>query len=372
MRIRPSHQRFVQVIMAVAMLTSLFSPLLARPVQAVPTFDESTITLDGLRDADYVQIAEDPAGDLASPGPGDWSGVAWTDMTAMYAAATATTLYLYIPSPAYNNVDSSGQIGLAIDTNSVPNSGGTTDAWGNAITFNFDNIDGVTSAQPLLPDYLIRGNVSREGGWTEFRTWNGNWDTGAGVNWGGITSGDIGTHIAYSYGNGIELAIPLADIGNPDPAHVKLQFFATQSGGGKGAYDTVPSDDQSTGWDDPTTQHNLAHRARLPVDAQGDLANPGPANWNGVAWTDTTRLHIWADSQDLHLFVPMAYTTTVSVGQLGLAIDTGHPRRWQWRSLGQCRHLRLHRHSPESRLDPRHRPPHPTGLPDSRQHLRPQ
>ncbi|MBP8000565.1 MAG: Ig-like domain-containing protein [Chloroflexi bacterium] len=324
MRIRPSHQRFVQVIMAVAMLTSLFSPLVARPVQAVPSFDESTITLDGLRDADYVQIAEDPAGDLASPGPGDWSGVAWTDMRGMYAAATATTLYLYIPSPAYNNVDSSGQIGLAIDTNSVPNSGGTTDAWGNAITFSFDNIDGVPSAQPLLPDYLIRGNVSREGGWTEFRAWNGNWDTGAGVNWGGITSGDIGTHIAYSYGNGIEFAIPLADIGNPDPAHVKLQFFATQSGGGKGAYDTVPSDDQSTGWDDPTTQHNLV-TVPVAVDAQGDLANPGPANWNGVAWTDTTRLHIWADSQDLHLFVPMAYTTTVSVGQLGLAIDTGLP-----------------------------------------------
>ncbi|HSH01002.1 MAG TPA: alpha-amylase family glycosyl hydrolase [Anaerolineae bacterium] len=283
--------------------------------------DEIPITLDGVRDAAYTQIASDPAGDLASPGPADWSGVAWTDMTALYVAADAANLYVYVDAPAYNNTDSTGQIGLAIDTDGQANAGGTGDPWGNAITFDYNNVDGTPSASTRLPDFLIRGNTSQDGGWTELRTWNGNWDTGSGANWGGIDGGEIGTNIAYSFGNGIEFAIPLADIGSPDPAHVHLQFFATQGGGGKGAYDTVPSDDQSTGWDDATTQANFAS-VPLAIDPLGDLASPGPADWNGTTWTDVSRLHIWADINALHLFIPMAeYDHTVSQGQIIVPID---------------------------------------------------
>lgn len=290
--------------------------------------DEYTITLDGERDPAYVLIASDPSGDLASPGPADWSGTQWTDLTHLYVTADSTNLYVYADLPGYfSNLgdpgnDSSGQIGLAIDVDGAPNVGGAGDAWGNAISFAYNHVDGFATANTQLPDYLIRGDVSNDGGWTEFRTWNGNWDTGAGSNWGGISGGNIGTHIAYSLTQGVEFSIPLADIGSPKPAQVHLQFFATQGGGSKGAYDTLASDDQATGWDDGTTQTQFVS-VPLAIDDSGDLASPGPGDWNGVAWTDATALHAWADATDLYLFIPStAYSPTLSQGQIGLAIDT--------------------------------------------------
>ena len=290
--------------------------------------DVSTMVLDGVRDADYVKIATDPVGDL---GPSGWNGIDWTDLTNLYVAADATTLYVYVDSGAYDYAVSAGQIGLALDVDGKPYSGGVSDPWGNAITFDYNNVDGAATVAKMQPDYVIRGSVINSlggsdagNGWTELRHWqNGNWNTGSGVNWGGITGSNlIGTHVAYSNTQGIELAIPLVDIGNPDPVNVHLQFFTTQGGGGKGAYDTLPSDDQSTGWDDATIQHNLVS-VPLAIDPAGDLASPGPADWNAVAWTDMTRLHVWADHSALHLFIPSsAYSTTLSQGQLLLALDT--------------------------------------------------
>ncbi len=286
--------------------------------------DEDVIVLDGVRDSAYTAIAFDPIGDLADPGPGGWTGTQWTDLSTLYVAANATTLYVYVDTPNLNNVDSTGQIGLVLEVDGQPNSGGAGDPWGNAITFAFSNVDGFPADNPLLPDYAIRGNIygPSDNGWTELRTWNGDWNTGAGVNWGGINGNPIGTNIAYGVGQGIEFAIPLADIGNPDPAAVRMQFFTTQSGASKGAYDTLPSDDQSTGWDDPTAQANLVS-IPLATDPLGDLDPSGPGGWDGVAWTDMSRLHIWADDNSLQLLVPMAaYSTTLSQGQFLLAIDT--------------------------------------------------
>jgi pullulanase-type alpha-1,6-glucosidase len=327
------------VIGILAMALGTFSPLasfaplgagrIAAPVRSVLA-EESTIILDGLRDVDYIQIATDPSGDLPSPGPVDWTGTQWTDLTALSVAADSTTLYIYADLPGYFESasdpgnDSSGQIGLAIDVDGNPGSGGSADAWGNSLAFAYSRIDGFSTSNTFLPDYLIRGDVSNDGGWTELRTWNGSdWNSGAGVNWGGISAGDIGTHVAYADGQGVELAIPLADLGSPDPAQLHLEFFATQGGATKGAFDTLPSDDQSNGWDDPTTQANLVS-VPLAVDSPGDLATPGPAEWEGTFWTDLTRLHIWADDANLYLYVPMAqYDPALSAGQLGLAIDTG-------------------------------------------------
>jgi glycosidase len=285
--------------------------------------DLSAITLDGVRDADYVKIASDPSGDLG--GPGGWTGTQWTDLTALYVAADETTLDAYADLPLYTQAGSAGQIGLVLDVDGKPNVGGASDPWGNAITFKYKTVDGATTPATMLPDYAVRGNiVGIEGGngWTELLTWTGTEWGGSGTNWGGISGGQIGAHIAYSDTQGVEFAIPLADIGSPDPANVHLQLFATQEGGGKGAYDTIPSDSQSAGWDDPTTQYNLVS-VPLATDPAGDLASPGPADWNAVHWTDMTRLHIWADNSNLHLFIPMAaYSQTLSAGQLGLAIDT--------------------------------------------------
>jgi glycosidase len=210
-------------------------------------------TLDGVRDASYgAPIGVDPAGDLANPGPGGWSGTAWADQTALYCQNDDTYLYVYADLAAYSKAGSSGQIGLLIDLSTA--AGGGSDPWGNAITFN----------HPNRPDYVARGNIAGmqggDNGWTELRLWNGTAWSAGGSDWGGITGGgQIGAKIAYSNANGVEFKIPLSDIGNPAlGSTVNLEFFATQSGAGKGAYDTVPSDDQSTGWDDPTTLVNYA------------------------------------------------------------------------------------------------------------------
>ncbi len=311
-----------QAMILIFTLMVLFAPVLESPAQAqiFPGRDETAITLDGIQDAGYIRVANDPANDLANPGPGGYSGTVWADLTELYVAANSTTLFVFVPLTY--TAASEGQIGLAIDTDGISGSGGATDPWGNAINLAYNNVNGLGTSLALLPDTFIRGNVSNAGGWTELRTWNGNWNTGAGTNWGGITSGHVGTKIAYAYNNGVEFAIPLVDIGSPDLANVKIQFFTTQSGGNKGAYDTLPSDDQSTGWDDATTLTQLVS-VPLATDPAGDLANPGPATWVGVAWTDVTRLHVFADAANLHVFIPMpAYSAAVSTGQFLLALDT--------------------------------------------------
>lgn len=225
---------------------------------AIP-FSHADLILDGIRDAGYGSaIATDASGDLASPGPADWSGTTWCDVTSLYAHNSMSTLYIYLDLSNYSQANSSGSFGLTIDRNNTAG-GGTTDPWGNAITLS----------HPNLPDFLIRGNTVGSGGgdngWTELRSWDGfDWDDGTGVNWGGITNGQTGTHVAWNDGSGLEFAIPLADLGLNPGDTINLQFWSTQTGGTKGAYDTVTTDDQSTGWDDPTTQVNSTSFTIIP------------------------------------------------------------------------------------------------------------
>lgn len=240
-------------------------------------------TLDGVRDALYGSpIATDPAGDLANPGPGEWPGTAWTDQTALYCQNDDTFLYVYADLAQYSQSVSSGQIGLVIDLGTP--AGGSGDPWGNAITYN----------HPNRPDYIIRGNIpginnppNDNNGWTELRAWSGsNWNTGQGVNWGGIPGGgQVGGKIAYSNANGVEFKIPLSDIGSPAlGGAVNVQFFATQAGSSKGAYDTVPSDDQSTGWDVATT---LVNYAACPLTTAGPTNTPTATPTSGPSPTPT-------------------------------------------------------------------------------------
>ncbi len=245
----------------------------------------TTIVLDGLRDPAYVLLATDPAGDipeslmLALP-------TEWIDLTALYVYTTTTDLYVYVDLPAYGLTVSSGQIGLALDlTGYVPNSGGAADPWSNLITYAFtsthDNLGGLplTTNHTLLPDVVIRGNIPSEieadadenDGWTELRVWTGSVWSGAGVSWGGleIESPQLGTHIAYADGNGVELAIPLADLGVPISGTVHLHFYTTQTGAFHGAYDSLPSDWPVTSAYSPTVQHNFA-TLHFPVSPTPD------------------------------------------------------------------------------------------------------
>ena len=259
---------------ALALILLLFSTPL--PAQG------ATITLDGLPDPAYgPALAADPSGDLASPGPRDWSGTHWTDVISLYVTNDGQNLYVFVPLPAYTRTQSSGSFGLAIATGRYTATAGSPprDPWNNAIYFAYTathaNVGGTPVPLPyrLIPDVVIRGNIvgayGNDNGWTELRRWNGtDYSTGAGTNWGGITGGGmIGTHVAFADGVGVEFAIPFADLGiSPVPGTpIHLQFYATQTGDTKGAFDTVPSDDQSTGWDDPTTQQFLATYVLAPA-----------------------------------------------------------------------------------------------------------
>lgn len=255
-----------------------------------------TVSLDGVRDGEYGStLASDPSGDLLSPGPADWTGTAWADQTNIYCTNDSSNLYVYVDLDDYAQNVSSGQIGLLIGTTV---GGGAVDPWGNAITFSH------------APDYVIRGNIPGidpdpmiDNGHTELLTWNGSGWSGFGTNWGGLVGGaQIGSNIAYANNQGVEFAIPLSAIGSAAGDTISLEFFATQGGATKGAYDTVPSDSQGStsdgddGWDDPT---DLSQWATCVTE---DEITPSPTPPPIPVWdypTRTTLVHLfewrWTD-----------------------------------------------------------------------------
>ncbi len=247
-----------------------------------PPVRGATVILDGLPDPAYgPALAADLRGDLASPGPREWVGTHWTDVISLYVTNDGQNLYVFVPLYAYTRTTSSGSFGLVIATGRYTATGGSPpgDPWMNAITFAYTATHANVGQTPvvlpyrIIPDVVVRGNIvgvsGDDNGWTELRRWNGtDYSTGAGTNWGGISGGGmIGTRVAFADGVGVEFAIPFADLGVSYvpglPIH--LQFYGTQTANSKGAFDTVPSDDQSTGWDDPTTQRFLATYILAPA-----------------------------------------------------------------------------------------------------------
>jgi hypothetical protein len=234
------------------------------------TAQPAALVLDGVRDPaeGYQLLAQDPVGDLAA----DFAvtGTTWADLTNLYVTTDTTHLWVYADLHNYNSA-SVGQFGLAIDTDGLAGSGGTTTPISTGITFaytsTYNNIgrSPVFTTSTLLPDVVIQGNLfSGEVaplGWTWLNHWTGAaWDADS-SNWGGITTTAIGTHIAFAYESGIELSIPFADLGVAPTSTVHLEFFSI---GGKvlgvptGAADTVPADAQATGDNQPSTQRRLA------------------------------------------------------------------------------------------------------------------
>lgn len=250
------------------------------------------IVLDGQRDASYVLLAQDPSGDLAAV-IGQTPVTQWTDLTDLYTAFDGTYFYVYIDLPNYTQAGSSGEIGLALKTSSAANYGGTTDPWGRAITYAYDSYNHNVGTTPMnfsattLPNYVIRGNIpgtnnppNDNNGWTELRAWNGTQWTGSNINWGGISNGgQTGSRIAYANNQGVEFKILYSEIGltGPSGGYVHLQAYTTQKAPTKGAYDTIPSDDQSIGWDDPTTETNLSTLYVSDQSTPTVTGTPGPS-----------------------------------------------------------------------------------------------
>ena len=188
--------------------------------------------------------------------------------------------------PNYSKTGSSGQFGLAIDRNNTA-AGGGADPWGNAIAFTHTS----------RPDFVVRGNIqgmdTDANGWTELRAWNGSAWSGAGADWGGIgnTGNQLGARIAWANSNGLEFRVALTEVGASLGDVLRFEFFSTQTGGTKGAYDTVPSDDQSTGWDDPTTLANWAtYTLSTPAQTSGPTATTTPTSTNTPTTTPAVTL----------------------------------------------------------------------------------
>ncbi|MGQ9710362.1 MAG: alpha amylase N-terminal ig-like domain-containing protein [Anaerolineae bacterium] len=337
-------------------LLFLFAPLPARG---------ATVTLDGLPDPAYgPALAADPPGDLArASGPADWEGTHWTDLISLYVTQDSQNLYVFVPLYAYTRTTSSGSFGLVIATGRYTATGGTPpgDPWNNAITFNYTATHANSGTVPIplpyriIPDIIIRGNIIGSGGgdngWTELRRWNGSdYSTGAGSNWGGASpSRMIGDHVAFADGVGVEFAIPFSDLGiSPEPGTpIHLQFYATQTSNTKGAYDTVPSDEQSTGWDTPTTQRYLAtyvlalsQGVYILYPSEGAFFAHPALTVTGYA-TPTTGVTVTVSLNDTALFTPALdaqgyFTqpvelrrgpntiTVTAVGPLGQATDVRH------------------------------------------------
>jgi len=236
----------------------------------VPLPATQPIALDGLRDPGYILLAQDPPGDLATPLASDPRS-RWADLSNLYVTTDTTHLWVYVDLPGFSG-DSIGEFGLAIDTDGLAGSGAMKDPQRNAISYAYDSIYNnagvppVAAPQFLLPDAVIRGRLFSSQfpaarGWTELDRWYAYAWHGINVNWGGVTTDPIGSHIAFSWGHGLELSIPYADLGVPPTQTVHLEFYATGQvavGHQQGAWDTIPDDTQAPDDNVATTEQRLA------------------------------------------------------------------------------------------------------------------
>jgi hypothetical protein len=256
--------------------------LFAVAAQPAPLAASQPTVLDGLRDPGYVLLAQDPPADLASPFASD-PRFSWADLSNLYVTTDTTHLWVYVDLPGFS-ADSLGEFGLAIDTDGLAGSGATKDPKQNAINYAYDSIYNnvgvlpVAAPQFLLPDAVIRGrlyslNNPRPIGWTVLDRWYADAWHGADVNWGGVVTDPVGSHIAFSWGHGLELSIPYADLGVPPTQTLHLEFYATGQfmfGHQQGAWDTIPSDTQADNDNTATTEQRLA-----TISLSAPLFQPG-------------------------------------------------------------------------------------------------
>jgi hypothetical protein len=270
-RARPS----ACAILAVALCILGGSPV-SRPARAAATL---AALLDGERDASYVLLAEDAARDLppelsAQP---EYAKYAWMDLTRLYATSDASTLYIYADLADYSFLQSSGQLGLAVDTTpDIAADGGLQDPWNVLIAYTYTTAlssageGSVVLNPPHHPDKVIRGNIAGprgfpgdiNDGFTALCVWDGNAWQNVAVDWGGLLvpgANRIGEHIAYADWQGVELAVPLSDLGVQPGQAVGLSLYTTSAVlPVSGAADAVPGGEESLAGAQGTALHSLA------------------------------------------------------------------------------------------------------------------
>ena len=282
----PPHHKF-RLAATTLIVAAAAGPLaLARAVDS-----PAAILLDGQCDSGYQPIASDPANDLA-PVFANSPATSWAELSTLYAANDADTLFLCVPlAPDYALAQSSGEFGLAIDvTGDQPNSGSADDPWTSGITFAYSATLEYGAAGPtltshtILPDFFIRGSVAgiqsevsanENDGWTELLRWVGQDWQGRIENWGGIDEQEqVGTHVAYKDSTGLEMTVPFTALQLMPGTPLLLELFVTRIEdlpGANGAYDSLPSDTQADGTGAGTTQRTLARYNPVPPDGAAEV-----------------------------------------------------------------------------------------------------
>lgn len=253
------------------------------PQPAMP----DAIVLDGLRDPEYVVVAEDPANDLAAAVAGNVT-FQWADLTRLYMATDAANLYVYADLPDFTFSQSAGEIGLALLLPGGANYGARVDFMqpNQRITYAYTasaagTCEPVALAQTRYPDLLFRGRLWAGNNGSGFDVNDGvthravapdNWPVPA--DWGGIAGDPVGTHIAYAEGAGVELLIPWADLGLGGPVEMQVSFFTTTADQAAPAnLDAVPPDPAAAAYPTATVLSQLANvPAALPAPASVSLS----------------------------------------------------------------------------------------------------
>jgi hypothetical protein len=266
------------------LLLACLTLALTPPAPASP----HAIVLDGLRDPDYVLIAEDPAGDLA-PAVYNQVKFRWSDLTRLYVDTDSSNLYVYVDLPSYSLTHSVGQIGLSI---LIPGGGATGPRSDllrpTAITYAYEasahgGCPPTALPQTRHPDVLIRGNIwgafdgsEDSNGFTVIAYGGGSDWTTSGTDWGGILDAQVDDRLAYSEAYGVELSIPWTDLGLPvpnDPTDLDLSFFTTTGNNSNpiGNFDAIPNDPAASAAPTSTVLSQLANLA-LPLPSPASVA----------------------------------------------------------------------------------------------------
>jgi hypothetical protein len=247
------------------------------PLHPYAPAQPAAFTLDGLRDAGYVLVAEDPPGDLA-PAVAAQARFAWADLTRLYAASNDQYLYVYADLPNYTLTHAKGEIGLSLLFPAGASAGVRSDYLRPTLITYAYGVASTAQCAPVPlpntrhPDVLIRGYIwggagdgdNPSNGATFLQTsGTDNWE-GSIADWGHISSSVTERHIAYAETAGVELFIPWVDLGLTAPAQpvdLQVSFFTTAGGDAPGNLDAIPSDIQAAASPTATV---LSHLASLP------------------------------------------------------------------------------------------------------------
>lgn len=271
----------------------------ALPGAAAPA---ATPLVDGVVDAVYgAPVAIDSSGD------GNSSAV--MDLLELYVTDDASYVYFAFTINADIGATDWGKYILYLDTDGIPGSGATSDAWGR----------NVAAASEHLPEFSINTWVdSAPYGTDDIQFWG--WSGAAWSSLGAISEAALGAGTTSV----IEWKVAKTDLGSPNGFWAEV--YSTGGGGGDNAQDTInfPADDWNAS--DWSTQALLSVSSPyIAVDgghdaSYGEAAATDPLGDMTESNLDLQRLFITEDASTYFVALD-AYAGTYGMGY-GIYIDT--------------------------------------------------